>query len=85
MNAIAPDGQVFVCGACGKRSRDRYGNLKINFGWDESCMLNCILCYEDKLVIENGRVTKVEDGGVVLLPKDDEDKTCKHCGDVSDS
>lgn len=67
MNEIAPEGQVWVCGACGKRSRDKYGDQRINHGWDESCMLNSVLCYEDKLVFnEQGTlVVKVEEGGVV--------------------
>ena len=65
MNQIAPEGQVFVCGACGKRSRDRYGDQKIDRGWDESCMLNSFLCYEDKLELREGRVVKILDGGLV--------------------
>ncbi len=66
MNNVAPTGQVFVCGACGKRSRDRYGDQAISRWWDSSCMLNAILCYEDKLVIdENGFVVKILDDGVV--------------------
>lgn len=54
MNKIAPEGEVFVCGACGKRSRDRYGSEAIDQGWDESCMLNAVLCYADKRFDENG-------------------------------
>ena len=45
-NEVAGSGQVFVCSACGKRSRDKYGYQKIDSGWDESCMLNAILCDE---------------------------------------
>lgn len=48
MNRFAPEGEVFVCSACGKRSGDRYGSLAIDHGWDESCMLNAVLCYADK-------------------------------------
>ena len=47
-NKVAPEGQVYVCGACGKQSRDLYGFQKISSGWDESCMLNAVLCYEQK-------------------------------------
>jgi len=43
MNEFAEEGQLFVCAACGKMSKDRYGDQKLNRGWDESCMLNCIL------------------------------------------
>ena len=46
VNEVAPEGQIFVCGACGKRSRDLYGLQKVDSGWDESCMLNSILCYD---------------------------------------
>jgi len=48
MNKVAPESQVFVCAACGKRSKDRYGDQKIDRGWDVSCMLNAVLCYEEK-------------------------------------
>lgn len=60
-NQIAPDGQIWVCGACGKRSKDLYGEQAVNHGWDESCMLNACLCYaDDSLVIKNGRVTNAK-------------------------
>lgn len=41
---FAPTGAVWVCGACGKTSKDRYGDGRSS--WDESCMLNAILCFE---------------------------------------
>ncbi len=47
---LAPEGAVWVCGACGKRSRTRYGfdadnkRTPLSYGWDESCMLNATLC-----------------------------------------
>jgi hypothetical protein len=47
MNQVAPEGQVYVCGACGKRSRDKYGDQKISYGWDVSCMLHAVLCYDE--------------------------------------
>lgn len=46
MNHTAPAGQVWVCGACGKRSRDLYGEVDAMYGWDESCVMNAVLCYE---------------------------------------
>lgn len=55
-NEVAPKGKVYVCGACGKRSRDRYGFQKIDSRWDESCMMNCFLADESDLITENGRV-----------------------------
>jgi hypothetical protein len=47
----APDNMVWVCGACGKTSRTRYGFDKQNKnvcdrGWDASCMCNAVLCYK---------------------------------------
>lgn len=60
-NKVAPVGQVYVCLACGKRSRDKYGNQSISYGWDASCMLNCDVFNEEDLVMENGRVIKIND------------------------
>ena len=37
---IAPDGKLWMCMACGKKVKDRYGEER---GWDESCMLNSVL------------------------------------------
>jgi hypothetical protein len=63
-NELAPAGQVWVCGACGKRSRTKYGfyddggqSSSIDYGWDESCMMNAVLCDEEDLIFgEDGRV-----------------------------
>lgn len=47
-----PDGQVWICYACGKKSRTRYGfdatgaRASISPGWDESCMMNAVLVYD---------------------------------------
>lgn len=60
-NKVAPKGYVFVCLACGKRSRDRYGDKAINHGWDVSCVLNCDMFKEESLVLnEHGRVTEIK-------------------------
>jgi len=48
---IAPPGRIWVCGACGKTTLDKYGGDR---GWDESCMLNAVLCHEHKRLNENG-------------------------------
>lgn len=40
---IAPVGQIWVCAACGKTSRDQYGDKGTR--WDESCVLNSVLCW----------------------------------------
>ncbi len=61
---LAATGQVWVCGACGKTSRTRYGFIDDGTGrgadytpdgervaapgWDESCMLNAVLCHADR-------------------------------------
>lgn len=60
-NVVAKKGQVFVCGACGKRSKDRYGDQPVDQGWDVSCMLHAVLCDENSLGFnEDGRVNKAE-------------------------
>ena len=54
--------KVWVCLACGKRSKDQYGRQKISAGWDESCMLNSVECYEDLLVLNSaGRVIRIKE------------------------
>lgn len=56
---------VYVCIACDKRSRDLYGQRPVNYGWDASCVMSAVECYEDALVIENDRAIRVEEGGVL--------------------
>jgi len=56
-DTIAPDGRVWVCLACGKYTKDKFGS---DMGWDVSCVLNSVLCNVDELVYENGRVSKIE-------------------------
>jgi hypothetical protein len=59
---LAPEGKLWVCMACGKVSRTRYGFLEgdaqrmpdgtrvASRGWDESCMMNAELVdYEESL------------------------------------
>lgn len=53
-NKRAPAGHVYVCGACGKVSRWRYGfddknRTDASMGWDESCMMNAALVPEDRI------------------------------------
>ncbi len=36
----APEGKVWVCGACGKRKQNKYD---FSGSWDESCALNASL------------------------------------------
>ena len=65
--AVVPTSLLWVCGACGKRSRTRYGFDKDNrrvcdWGWDESCMLNAVLCDQDPktaplLLDKHGKLT----------------------------
>lgn len=63
-NLTAPKGKVFVCCACGKRSRDRYGDQPLTRGWDVSCMMNAHLYEEWRLTLdENGTVTRIFEGG----------------------
>jgi hypothetical protein len=56
-NVVAPEGYVFVCMACGKRSHDKYGEQAISYGFDVACVLHAVLCREDSLVFgEHGLV-----------------------------
>lgn len=61
----APEGAIWVCGACGKTAQDRYGlEGQHDRGWDESCMLHSILCRNDETLKRGpdgiGRVTSAE-------------------------
>lgn len=54
-NKRAPDDHIYVCGACGKVSRWRYGfddkgKSNATPGWDESCAINCVLVPERCIV-----------------------------------
>lgn len=52
---FAEKGQLWVCGACGKTHTDRYGiEGKGSPGWDESCMLNAVLCHDAKRFDDDG-------------------------------
>ncbi len=60
---VAPEGQVWVCRCCGKTEKDLFG---ADNGWDEACVINAKLCYEDKLVFdEEGLVSEVLEDGYV--------------------
>ena len=60
---LAPPGFVWVCVACGKTARDRYGiEGEHSPGWDESCMLNSELVEESRIVRGNGgRIVRVDE------------------------
>lgn len=47
----APDGQLFICGACGRFSKNLYGVE--GSSWDESCMMNAVLCYENSVELDD--------------------------------
>lgn len=38
--------QIFLCQACGRRSKDQHGLQPIDPGWDESCILSAVLVWE---------------------------------------
>ena len=56
-DTLAPDGKVWVCLACGKYTKDKFGNDR---GWDGACMLNSHLFNIIDLVIDNGRVIAIK-------------------------
>ena len=51
--------------ACGKMSKDKYGEKPLTPGWDVSCMLNSVRCISKSLIITNERVTKILGGGIL--------------------
>lgn len=59
----AAEGQVWICGACGKTSPTKYGFDAANKnvgqpGWDESCMMNSVLCLTSSIKRnDEGRIT----------------------------
>jgi hypothetical protein len=55
----APPGAIWVCGACGKQAKNRF-NGGISQHWDESCMLNAVLCDEKSLVYQGALVIKAD-------------------------
>jgi transposase len=59
-NKIAPDGAMYVCAACGKRSLDRYGEQPLDNGWDESCMLNSMLVWRTDTRLSHYRAWPVK-------------------------
>ena len=60
----APEGQIWVCPFCGKTASTRAGvdaegkrtSLQM---WDESCMVNAVLCYKGPW--PSGKYKAVED------------------------
>jgi len=52
---------IYVCGACGKTSRTRAPSPVSDRGWDESCMLNAVLCTIESIRRdERGRIVGAE-------------------------
>lgn len=65
---LAPEGHIWVCMACGKTSKTKYGfdqdnNRVAMRGWDVSCAINSQLFPESHIAErdQNGRVTKIDD------------------------
>lgn len=42
---VAPKGTIWVCGACGRTAYDKHNGPS---GWDASCVLNAVLCHEQR-------------------------------------
>jgi len=60
----APEGKMWVCHACGKFSKDRYGDGESS--WDESCMLNSVLHDTNTLQYSNDGRSVVSIGTPVV-------------------
>lgn len=54
LEKLAPDGQIYLCGACGKRNKNKY---KVG---DESCYMNSVLVYEASIKEEDGVLITAE-------------------------
>lgn len=59
-NEVAGTGEVFVCVACGRRSKDRAGHMRLNTHWDESCETHAVRVYEKSIVLEDGLVVRAD-------------------------
>lgn len=54
---LCKEDELFVCLACGKTSKSRYGSD--SHGWDVSCMLNGEVFKKNRLMFDVGRVVKI--------------------------
>lgn len=43
----APAGQIWLCGACGKTVRNSVTGKGGSYGWDVSCFMHSVLCYDE--------------------------------------
>ncbi len=70
-NEVAGPGEVFVCSACGRRSKDRNGEQKIHSGWDTSCRTHAVKCREADLILDTktGCVTALKEGCSPIPPR----------------
>lgn len=68
-NKVAGPGEVFVCTACGRRSKDRNGEQKIHSGWDTSCRTHAVKFREEDLILDpkTGAVTAVKEGAEPIV------------------
>jgi len=67
-NKIAGPGEVFVCTACGRLSRDRDGYHKIHSGWDTSCRTHAVKYQRKDLILDpkTGVAKGLKDGAKPL-------------------
>jgi hypothetical protein len=54
LEKLAPEGQIWLCGACGRRNKNKY-----EVG-DESCYMNAVLVYEKSIMEEDGVLITAE-------------------------
>lgn len=69
INRFAGPGTVWVCSACGKTAKDRYGDSGTS--WDESCMLNAVLCHDKRVFTDEGLTWQP----VAMMPVPDPQQT----------
>ena len=62
MDPIAPEGKIWICLACGKTAKNKYGPPDCMKGWDASCVMNSALVDEKYVVYgEDGRVKEIKE------------------------
>ena len=77
--ALAPPGQVWICQACGRRAKSRWGHdaegksTVIDPGYDSSCMSSSVLCFEERQ--SDGSFQAVEVGTVPGIGPEKEKST----------
>ena len=59
LHLTPPITACYVCPVCGKRSMDRDGKGRHDYGWDTSCRSHAVLCHVNSFIFDDkGRLSK---------------------------